>query len=80
MSWSVFYRHAFDDFDTEKLTWYRDDGYILIGHHSRGAALLHIEVSRLEKSPTGTQREVERESLSHCSQILSVNIAISGVE
>ena len=43
------------------LTWYRDDWYILIGHHPWRAALLHIEVSCLEKSPTGTQREKNSE-------------------
>jgi len=40
------------------LTWYRDDWNILIGHNPWRAALLHIEVSCLEKSPTGTQREL----------------------
>lgn len=63
-------------------TWYGDDRYILIGHHAGGAALLHIEVRRLEKSPVETQRSrnVTRkfvtESLSHCSQIQSVDISL----
>lgn len=38
------------------LTWYRDDWDILIGHDPWRAALLHIEVSRLEKPPAGTHR------------------------
>lgn len=51
-------------------TWYGDDRYILIGHHAGGAALLHIEVCRLEKSPAEKQsRNVTgkfvTESLSH---------------
>lgn len=57
---SISEHHIFQYFNILKeirLTWYRDDWYILIGHHSRRAALLHIEVSCLEKSPTGTQRE-----------------------
>ena len=39
------------------LTWNGDDWDILIGHHPRRAALLHIEISCLEKSPTGIQRD-----------------------
>lgn len=63
-------------------TWYGDDRYILIGHHAGGAALLHIEVRRLEKSPAETQRsrnvsgKFVTESLSHCSQIQSVDISL----
>lgn len=63
-------------------TWYGDDRYILIGHHAGGAALLHIEVRRLEKSPVETQRsrnvtgKFVTESLSHCSQIQSVDISL----
>lgn len=62
-------------------TWYGDDRYVLVGHHSGGAALLHIEVSRLEKSPAETQRRnvtgrFVTESLSHCSQIQSVDISL----
>lgn len=63
-------------------TWNGDDRYILIGHHAGGAALLHIEVRRLEKSPVETQRsrnvtgKLVTESLSHCSQIQSVDISL----
>lgn len=63
-------------------TWNGDDRYILIGHHAGGAALFHIEVRRLEKSPVETQRsrnvtgKLVTESLSHCSQIQSVDISL----
>lgn len=61
-------------------TWYGDDWYILIGHHPWRAAFLHVEVSCLEKSPTGKREKNTtvsvksiRESLAHCSQSPSVN-------
>lgn len=64
-------------------TWYGDDRYILVGHHSGRAALLHVEVGRLEKSPAETQRgrnvtgKFVTESLSHhCPQIQSVHISL----
>lgn len=62
-------------------TWYGDDRYILVGHHSGGAALLHIEVSRLEKSPAETQRrnvtgKFVTKSSSQFSQIQSVDISL----
>ena len=47
-------------------TWYRDEWYVLIGHHPWRAALLHIEVSCLEKSPAETQ--MERSTVRHSEE------------
>lgn len=39
-----------------RLTWDGDDGNALIGHHPGRAAVLHVEMGRLETPPAGVEK------------------------